>query len=215
MTPHASGLSFDVARKHAFLGLMILGLACRAPAMLSAGRTSSDLALFREVALAIKEHVRPDPLAIDPLPLIADPAVLSHRNNTRAAISAKELDARRGVLHDLGIPEISDDGDWGNCPGVMVPPPPPPGIDRKKTGCPKSRSFAVTVGLPRAGGAYLPPPGAVDQREIDKGKGYVAVRALITFRGPEGMSMTAYDFVMARDPSGWKVVKKVGLWDVE
>jgi hypothetical protein len=61
----------------------------------------------------------------------------------------------------------------------------------------------------------LPPPGAVDERELGKTKGYVAVRALITFRGPEGASMTAYDFVMARDPVGWKFVKKVGLWDVE
>jgi hypothetical protein len=138
--------------------------------------------------------------------------VLDAYDKTRAPVSAKQLAARRAVLNDLGIPETSDDGDYGDCPGVMVPPPPPPGIDHKKTGCPKFRSFVANIGLPRAGGAYLPSPGAIDEREIGKTKGYVAVRALITFRGPEGFSKTAYDFVMVRDANRWKLVKKVALF---
>ena len=201
--------------KHTFLGALVIASACRAPVTLGGQQDSQDLRLFREVVLAIKEQAGPTPLAIDPRPLKADPSVLSHRSNTRATLPAKELDARRAVLHDLGIPEVSDDGSFGECPSVLVPPPPPPAVDRKKVACPKYRSFTATVGLPRAGGAYLPPPGAVDEREASKGKGYVAVRALITFRGPEGAQMTAYDFVMARVTSGWRVVKKVGLWDVE
>jgi hypothetical protein len=184
--------------------------------MLGAGPTSSDPALFREVVLAIKEHVGPDPLAIDPHPLIAKADVLSHRDDVRAAISASQLDARRAVLRELRIAETSDDGDWGSCPGVTVPPPPPPGVDGKKTGCPKSRSLTVSVGLPRAGGAYLPPPmGAIDERAIGQANGYVAVRALITFRGPEGAEMTAYDFVMAREGAGWKLVKQEALFFLE
>jgi hypothetical protein len=183
--------------------------------MLREERNSSDTGLFREVVLAIKEHVGPEPLAIDPRPLIADPAVLDAYDKTRAPVSAKQIAARRAVLYDLGIPETSDNGGYGDCPGVMVPPPPPPGVDRKKISCPPTRSFVVNVGLPRPGGAYLPPPGAIDERKIGLANGYVAVRALVTSRGPEGVSRTVYDFIMARDSRRWRLVKNVALFFFE
>lgn len=211
----AFDLSLGEAQNYGFFSVVIIGLACQAPATPGSERDSSDPALFREVVLAIKEHVGPEPLAIDPRPLIADPAVLYARDDTRAPASANEIASRRAVLHDLGIPETSDNGGYGDCPGVMVPPPPPPGVDRKKVSCPPTRSFVVNVGLPRPGGAYLPPPGAIDEREIGRAKGYVAVRALVTSRGPEGVSKTAYDLVMARDSRDWKLVKKVALYFFE
>jgi hypothetical protein len=140
--------------------------------------------------------------------------VLHAGNKTRAPVSSGELRARQVVLRDLGIRETSDDTGFGTCPGVTVPPPSPPAVDRKKTECPQTRSFVASVGLPRAGGAYFP-NGEVDEREVGKTNGHVSVRVLITSRGPEGASRTAYDFVMARDGNRWKLVKKQALSYVE
>jgi hypothetical protein len=213
--------ALSALRNGALLGAIIFGSACHAPATLPSERDSADIALFRAVVLAIKDDVGPEVLAIDPRPLIAGREVTRARDNTRAPVSSKEIGARLAVLQDLGVGVTSDDGSFGTCPSVMVPPPPPPGINRKTTECPKSRSLVANVALPRPGGAYVPrgagaylPNLSAEQQGLND-EDQVAVRALVTFRGPEGASMTGYDFVMAREASGWKLVKKVAVFWVE
>lgn len=208
--------------KYALFGVAVIFSACRVAATPVSEPEWFDRALFSAVVATIIEDVRADPVSIDPRPLIADGEVTRASENTRAPVSSEEISARRAVLRDLGVAEAKDDGSFGTCPSVMVPPPPPPGIDRKKSECPKSRSWVANIGLPRAGGAHVPRSGganlpnlSVREGEGSNENGQVAVRALMTFRGPEGTSMTGYDFVMAREGNAWKLVKKVALFWVE
>lgn len=206
-------IGFAVVRRQSWVGAIIVGAACsRYHPPVLAQPELNERGLFKEVVIAIKEHVGPDSLAIDPRPLIPSPTVLGVSPATLALITAAELDARRAVLREMKVGEGTYTG-FGNCPGILVPPPPPPEVDTRKERCPKDRSVSGAVALPRVGGAYLP-PGYIDQREAGRAEGHFAVRVLLTWREPGGASMTAYDFVMARDSAEWRLVKKVGLHDV-
>ena len=72
--------------------------------------------------------------------------------------------------------------------------------------CPAEELYIMALGLPRAGGPYL--PGVFDERARYTGRSVVAVRAVEVAIGPHGKSTQVVDYVMANDAGKWRLVKR-------
>lgn len=190
-------------------GVLYFTSACAFNSRRGSEVSLDDSNVFLAVAQSVKQNAGPLPIEIDPRPLRADPEVLEANASTLAHVADGAVQARLSVLRRLGIP-ATDNATYRHCSGVLVGPP-PPGQSDQRLNCPDRTFFVAAIGLPRAGGAYLP-SGPIDEREAGLRTGHVAVRVLLTHLSPQGASMTAYDYVFKRDFSAWSLVKRVSLF---
>ena len=128
---------------------------------------------------------------------------------------------RKRILKTNGIPE-GGPTTYSQCAGVRVPEPPPPrgskstALSKKRAdvhaGCPKTREYYLTVGLPIRG----QPPGLRNVRDTRgdrvslKGDVWTAL-VDVHSAGPNGWSSSQYAWLFRRDGSGRPVLESTIL----
>jgi hypothetical protein len=68
--------------------------------------------------------------------------------------------------------------------------------------------------MPRTGGAYYP-AARIDRRKVGRARGYRTSRVLITRLGPGGAVTTVYDYELAPNARGWRVVNRFPVLAVD
>ncbi|MES2306988.1 MAG: hypothetical protein V4558_15915 [Gemmatimonadota bacterium] len=123
--------------------------------------------------------------------------------STDAATARRFAEARRRVLHRLGVRE-------GVIPSAADCPRMPVEADRK-TKCPGTELQSLVVGIPRSGGAYFP-FGGYDEREKGRLLGEWAVRVIIVYSTPGGSHLTGADVVIRREKGQWMFQRVIVLF---
>jgi hypothetical protein len=173
------------------VGFQTVGCAARSVAV-GSSLQAADTSLFAAVVRVIGDSSKL-PLVVDPRPLRAEPPVDVTGPGTWADVLPAVLIERRYSLDRLAVRSGSADIPSG-CASTQTPD--PSGTERR--GCPKQLALVAAVGLPR-GSSEFAPAGL---------SAYAAVRVPEMTVGPGGWSVSSYEYIMQRDPNGWRLVMR-------
>jgi hypothetical protein len=226
--PARSSCARRLARLAAAAGLT--GLGCgpglrpreQAPAPVPVGEANlsehtalaQDAALLSLVVRAARALSRERRVVADPRPLRPTGEFEWITAASFAAVPQAVLEARAAALRRAGV-ELGDALALGQneaCPGVFVLA--KDASDKPHAGCPKEHVYVLAVGLPRAGTARLL-AGQVYELTAGAAEGYWAVRVIATLLTRGGSSLTGYDYVVKKEPAGWRLIKTVALYTRE
>jgi hypothetical protein len=175
---------------------------------------AADTALLTAVVRAVQMDQGRLKLLVEPRPLRADPLIVESTMRTIARVPSGILRLREAALRRMGIglvDAVRVEADM-TCAGILVPTLPTDSVS-PHAGCPAKEVGVVAIGLPRAGTARSTGGKVYDLRSREAADGYSAVVVLVTKLERGGSSVTGYDYLMKREPSGWRFVEAVARFD--